>query len=214
MGRPVTAILFGLGRGPVLVYNGQEVGEPALGAEGFGGDDARTSIFDYWSMPELAKWVNGHHYDGGRLSDEQKQLRAWYAHLLSLTDEPALRHGEFIPLNRANGDNSRYGRLPGETASGHWLYAFLRHDAASRQSVLVVANLHGKETLRDIRILLPPQAVTALGLATGNAKLEFRDRLAAKNPLQLKTTARALREGGLDLPPLPPLAAAYFELRD
>ncbi|HTH48604.1 MAG TPA: alpha-amylase family glycosyl hydrolase, partial [Candidatus Limnocylindria bacterium] len=40
VGRPVSALLFGLGRGPVLVYNGQEVGEPALGAEGFGGDDA------------------------------------------------------------------------------------------------------------------------------------------------------------------------------
>jgi glycosidase len=213
VGRPVTAILFGVGRGPLLVYNGQEVGEPALGAEGFGGDDARTSIFDYWSMPELAKWVNGHRYDGGKLSAEQKELRAWYAHLLELTDEHAFRRGEFIPLNRANGNNPRYGRLPGETASGHWFYAFLRHDPASRQCFLVVANLHGKETLRDVRILLPPQAAEALGLATGDTKLEFHDRLATKNPLQLKTTARALRENGLDLPPLPPLTVAYFELR-
>ena len=74
-------------------------------------------------MPELAKWVNGHRYDGGRLSPEQKELRAWYARLLKLTDEPAFRRGEFIPLNRANGGNPRFGRLPGETASGHWLYA-------------------------------------------------------------------------------------------
>jgi len=202
-----------LGRGPLLVYNGQEVGEPALGAEGFGGDDARTSIFDYWSMPELAKWVNGHRYDGGKLSAEQKELRAWYAHLLKLTDEQAFRHGEFIPLNRANGSNPRYGRLPGEAASGHWLYAFLRHDATSKQSFLVVANLHGKQTLQDVRILLPPPAVDVLGVATGDAKLEFSDRLVTKSPLGLKTTARALRESGLDLPPLPPLTAAYFELR-
>jgi glycosidase len=38
VGRPVSAILFGLSRGPLLLYNGQEVGEPAAGAEGFGGD--------------------------------------------------------------------------------------------------------------------------------------------------------------------------------
>jgi glycosidase len=82
VGRPVSAILFGIGRGPVLIYNGQEVGEPAMGAEGFGGDDARTSTFDYWSMPKLAGWVNGHRYDGARLAPEQRALRAWYAGLL------------------------------------------------------------------------------------------------------------------------------------
>ena len=70
----VSAILYGLGRGPVMLYNGQEVGEPAQGAEGFGGDDARTSIFDYWSMPELVKWVNEHRYDGARLSAGAKAI--------------------------------------------------------------------------------------------------------------------------------------------
>ena len=72
VGRAVTAILYGVGRGSVMLYSGQEVGEPAAGAEGFGGDDARTSIFDYWSMPELVKWTNDHKYDGGKLSAEQK----------------------------------------------------------------------------------------------------------------------------------------------
>jgi hypothetical protein len=213
VGRAVSAILFGLGRGPLLVYNGQEVGEPALGAEGFGGDDGRTSIFDYGSMPELAKWVNGHRYDGGRLPSEQRDLRAWYAHLLKLTDAPAFRHGEFLPLNRANGSNPRFGRLPGETASGHWLYAFLRHDPRSRQRFLVVANLHGRQALRDVRITFPQEAIQALGAATGDAALEFHDRLATLAPLGVQTTASVLRERGLDMPLLPPLTACYFELQ-
>ena len=55
VGRPVAAILYGIGQGPIMLYNGQEVGEPAAGVEGFGGDDARTTIFDYWSMPEFVK---------------------------------------------------------------------------------------------------------------------------------------------------------------
>jgi glycosidase len=213
VGRPVSAILFALGRGPLLVYNGQEVGEPAVGAEGFGEDDARTSIFDYGSMPELVKWVNGHRYDGGHLAPEQKELRAWYAHLLKLTTEPAFRRGEFLPLNRANGANPRYGRLTGETASGHWLYAFLRHDPKSGQRFLVAANLHGRETLHDVRISFPPEAIRALRLAEGNVAITFQDRLASSAPTQVATTASAVRTQGLDLPPLPPLNACYFELK-
>jgi hypothetical protein len=79
-----------------MLYNGQEVGEPAAGAEGFGGDDSRTSIFDYWSMPVLVSWLNGHRYDGGKLSLEQKSLREFYARLVRLTNEPAFRDGVFI----------------------------------------------------------------------------------------------------------------------
>src|SRR6476619_6840688 len=133
VGRPVSAILYGLSRGAIMLYNGQEIGEPAEGAEGFGGDDARTSIFDYWSMPEFTKWVNDHRYDGGRLSPEQNSLRAFYARLIDLVGEPAFKDGKFFPRNPANHDNPAFGRLPGESASGHWLYAFLRHDVSSRQ---------------------------------------------------------------------------------
>ena len=93
VGRPVSAILYGMSRGAVMLYNGQEVGEPAQGAEGFGGDDARTSIFDYWSMPELVKWVNHHRYDGARLSQQQVALRAFYGRLIRLVGEPAFQDG-------------------------------------------------------------------------------------------------------------------------
>ena len=72
------------GRGPVLFFNGQEVGEPGLGAEGFSSGDGRTTAFDYWCMPEFAKWVNGHAYDGGGLSEAQRALRGYYADLLAL----------------------------------------------------------------------------------------------------------------------------------
>src|SRR5438105_3103690 len=111
-----------------MIYNGQEVGEPGAGVEGFGGDDARTSIFDYWSMPELVKWVNDHKYDGGRLSDDQKRLRTFYSRLMNILGEPAFRDGNFIPLNSANRDNAKFGRIGNEPASGHWLYSFLRYD--------------------------------------------------------------------------------------
>lgn len=209
VGKPVSAILFGIGRGPLLLYSGQEVGEPALGIEGFGGDDARTSIFDYWSMPEMVKWVNNGRYDGGQLSPEQKELRAWYGRLVKLCNEPAFRSGEFLGLNRINNQNPRFGRMDGEPASGHWLYAFLRHDGSSGQSFVVVANLNGKETLRDVRIMMTEEALAALGVKTGDAKLEFQDRLSARKPIQ--TTGESLRKAGLEVPSVPSLTAYYFE---
>jgi len=212
VGRPVVALLFGIGRGPLLIYNGQEVGEPAVGAEGFGGDDVRTSIFDYWSMPELVKWVNGHRYDGGRLSPGQKQLRAWYARLLRVVEQPAFSSGEFIPLNRHNVANPQFGRLAGETASGHWLYAYVRHDQRSRQCFVVVVNLHASQRFIDVRILFPPEALSALGLDPGNAEVRLQDRLATDKPLRLAIRAGELRERGLRLPELEPLTTYYFEL--
>jgi hypothetical protein len=195
-----------------LVYNGQEVGEPAVGAEGFGGDDARTSIFDYWSMPELAKWVNAHRYDGGRLSAEQRELREYYARLLKLTDEAAFLAGEFLPLNRANRGNSRFGQLTGEPAGGHWIYAYLRKDRSSGQCFLVVANLHGRQVLRDVRVHLPPEGLAAVHAATGDRELEFRDRLGPSQSAAFSTAGSKVRENGLELPPLAPLTAYWFEV--
>jgi glycosidase len=209
VGRPVSAILYGLSRGAIMLYNGQEVGEPAAGAEGFGGDDARTSIFDYWSMPEFVKWVNDHRYDGARLSDEQKALREFYIRLINLVGEPAFRDGNFFPLNPANRDNERFGRLPGEQASGHWLYAFLRYDPLTSQRFLVLANLHPVETLRDVRIQLPNEALRFLDLANPT-KLSLIERLFGKvEPIGL--TTQEASDAGIPIGQIPFLSASYFE---
>jgi glycosidase len=201
VGRAVSAILFGMGRGPVLLYGGQEVGEPAAGAEGFSGDDARTTIFDYWSMPEVVKWMNGGACDGGRLSAEQRELRAFYGRLLRLVGEPAFRDGEFLALNPGNRGNPDFGRLSGESASGHWLYAFLRHDVGSGQTFLVVANLHPTETLRKVGIALPPEA--AAWLAVGQT---LSERLGPTPMRDLRVTA-----AGVTVTAIPPHTPLYFE---
>jgi hypothetical protein len=202
-----------MSRGAIMLYNGQEVGEPAAGAEGFGGDDARTSIFDYWSMPELVKWVNGHRYDGGRLSPEQKALRAFYGRLVNLVGEPAFRDGEFFPLNPANRDNPGFGRLPDEQASGHWLYAFLRYDVSTEQRFLVVANLHPSTPLRDVRILLPPTALQFLDLRNrpANQSLTLADRLAKENAMSIDASVAEACNAGLPVLAIPPLTSFYFE---
>src|SRR5690606_40101895 len=55
-----------------------DLGEPGAGDEGFSGEDGRTTIYDYWGVPEHQKWMNGGAFDGGLLSLEQKQLRMFY----------------------------------------------------------------------------------------------------------------------------------------
>jgi glycosidase len=210
VGVPVAAILYGLSRGALLLHNGQEVGEPGEGVEGFGGNDARTSIFDYWSMPELVKWVDDHQYDGGKLSGEQKQLRAFYARLIKLLGEPAFRDGICIPLNAVNGDNPNYGRLSGEQASGHWFYSFLRYDRLSGQRFLVAVNLNPAATLLDVTIALPGSVLSLLGLASQDRHVDFEyaDRLADVG----SPASRSTIDRGVHIPEIRPLHAHYFEL--
>jgi glycosidase len=212
VGRPVSAILYGLSRGAIMLYNGQEIGEPGDGAEGFGGDDARTSIFDYWSMPEFTKWVNDHRYDGARLSSEQKSLRAFYGRLINLVGEPAFRDGKFFALNPANHENPAFGRLPGEAASGHWLYAFLRYDISSAQRFLVVANLHPTISFQNIRVLLPDAALKFLDLDSSppDTMLKFMERLGERGTGTIATIEDAVK-AGVPISEIPPLSAFYFE---
>jgi glycosidase len=204
VGKPVSAVLFAMGRGPVMLYHGQEVGEPAAGREGFGGDDARTTIFDYWSMPEFTKWVNGGKFDGGRLSPDQASLRAWYGKLLHTIQAPAFTHGEFYGLNHANQQNEAFGRVGDETVSGHWLYAFLRHDPTSGQSFLIAVNFHGSQTLEGVKISIPQDAWNFMKRATVGRWL-FSERLEAPRAIFSEN-------GNLTLPSFPPCSALMMEI--
>ncbi|MHA3770092.1 alpha-amylase family glycosyl hydrolase [Verrucomicrobiota bacterium sgz303538] len=205
VGRTVASILYALGRGPAMLYHGQEVGEPADGEEGFSGDDARTTIYDYWSMPEFTKWVNGHRYDGAKLSPEQRELRAFYSRLLKFIGEPAFREGEFFALNPSNLQNEHFGRMPGETASGHWLYAFLR--ASEDQRVLVVVNLHVSASLRDVQIHLPESAMQFLGLESDH-EIALRERLSTESV----PSSAVFSSSRVHIQEIPPLTSYFFEI--
>ncbi|MEK0448580.1 MAG: hypothetical protein RL088_848 [Verrucomicrobiota bacterium] len=201
VGPAVSAVLWGLSHGPMLIYCGQEVGEPANGSEGFGGDDGRTSIFDYWTMPEFSKWVNGHRYDGDRLSQAQKSLRERYGKLLKIYGEPAFRDGDFISLNGANSANEWFGRLPGDHASGHWLYAFARVDIRTGQRFVVAVNLHPTETMHAVRIIAGGAAIDALALAKGKAVDRFGNASATVDAT------------GIEIPAIPPATPVILEIQ-
>ena len=205
VGRPVCAVLYGLSRGAVLLYNGQEVGETGEPA-GYSTSPSRTTIFDYWRMPELQKWVNRHAYDGGKLSADQLALRAFYERLLCLVDRPAFRDGICFHLNRFNLQSRNFGRMHGEAVSGHWMIAYLRHDSASGETFLVVANLHRDEAFRDVQVVIPPQALELLGWEP-EQRIVLADRLSSSPALCITMPAREIT-----LPVIPPLTPYYFEV--
>jgi glycosidase len=144
-GWPAVALSATISNGPMMIYFGQEVGEPGLGAEGFQGDDGRTTIFDYWGVPEHQKWMNGGKFDGGALTENQKQLRSRYAKLLKLCNtNVAIREGNYIDLHKSNQENVAGYK-------NEKVYAFVkRYD---EQIVLIVCNFDSKQA--ELDLLLP-----------------------------------------------------------
>ncbi|WP_158828324.1 alpha-amylase family glycosyl hydrolase [Mucilaginibacter lacusdianchii] len=123
-----------LATGPVMIYFGQEVGEPAAGASGFSGDDGRTTIFDYWGVPEHQKWVNNGTFNGENLSADQRRLREFYTRLLNLTGaNEAITHGKFYELMVANQHNEGFNEK---------VYIYLRYTSNQRLLMLVNFNRH------------------------------------------------------------------------
>jgi len=141
---PPMVVSATIDEGAVLVYFGQEVGEPALDSSGFSGDDGRTTIFDYWHAPEHQKWMNHGQFDGGMLSADQRKLRECYSDLLHLaSSHPAIVCGEFAELVSNKDATFSYIRFHGN------------------ERLLVVVNLSDHEEV------VPVQVTTDLALRIG-----------------------------------------------
>ena len=141
---------------PVMIYAGQELGEPALDAEGFSGTDGSTTIFDYWSVDSLRKWYNNGKCDGKALSATQQHLRAFYQRLLTVSlTEKAIREGEMFDLMYANYKNPRFN--PDKQ------FAYLRK--SKNELLLICVNFDADEV--DVEINIPRHAFEYLQLADG-----------------------------------------------
>ena len=151
---PAMTVSATLGSGPVMLYMGQDVAEPAHGVPGFNTGDGRTTLFDYWGMPEHQKWMNQGKFDGAKLSSAQKQLHDFYKRLLTLAgSSEAIRKGQFYELQDANNLSKEYDQ--------HKLYAFVRYTAGQR--VLVVVNFSDSQTYHPT-LLLPDEVQQRMGL--------------------------------------------------
>ncbi len=160
---PAMVVSATLHTGPLMLYFGQEIGVTPTVAEGFSGEDGRTTMFDYWGVPEYQAWVNGGKFDGGKLSPQQKTLRKFYQDLLKLTNtSDAIRNGAFYDLQYANGQTEGYNNAK--------MYTYLRH--TDKQKLLIVCNFDLQKGAQAT-IQVPAHAWETMGLsATGKYTLK------------------------------------------
>lgn len=133
-GIPAMVVSATLDNGALLVYFGQEVGEPADGDPGFQTFEKKgvTTKMDYWGVPEHQKWVNGGAFDGGGLSDDQKELRSVYAKLLHLSrTSSAILNGKHADLTAHNFSKKNISDR---------IVAYLRHN--KDEKLLVIAGFN------------------------------------------------------------------------
>ncbi len=95
-----------LGKGPVMIYFAQELGEAADVDAGFG-KASRTTIFDYWGVETHQRFMNEGRFDGGASLDEERWLRAEYKAAFNLASQFPLDSWDthFVPkldLDSAN----------------------------------------------------------------------------------------------------------------
>lgn len=143
--QPAMIVAATLTKAPVMIYCGQELGELGMNCEGFSGVDGRTTIFDYWGLNSLQAWTNGGKFDGKKLSDDQRKLRAFYQKLLNVTiSEKSITDGLMFDLEFANFDNSKF--------NSHEQYAYFRK--FEDELLLIVLNFDDKHLNTDVRFPL------------------------------------------------------------
>ena len=163
---PAVFVSACMSTGPFMLYNGQELGEKGDRIAGFSGNDGRTTIFDYWVMPEVQKWNNDGAFTTHRLSDSQKQLRLQYSKILQLCRNEAISEGAFYDLLWIN-----------EQLVSQQVYAFLRH--TKNEKMLFIASFNANEVQTHIEI--SDHAIAAINLDTTN-DIECREELYLHEP--------------------------------
>lgn len=149
---PAMVVSATIDRGPVMIYFGQEVGEPGAGSAGFQNNDGRTTIYDYWGVPEHQKWMNEGKFDGGQLSLEQKQLRQFYADLLTLAgNNPAFISGQYLDLTYHNINLKNFSDK---------IHAFIRFN--DQEKFLILTSFNEKN--ETIKVQIPENVAEAMGM--------------------------------------------------
>lgn len=177
LGIPGMIVSAAMNTNPVMIYCGQELGEPGMDEEGFSGRDGRTTIFDYWSIQRLRDWNNGGRFDGVRLDPSAQQLRRTYQLLLNaVRSEQVITQGQFYDLMYANAHNPRF--------DSNRQYAFLRK--YQNEVLLVVANFDRAE--QRVWVNIPVDAFKTLGFED-NRPATVTDLLSGSTAISTLTDA-------------------------
>ena len=136
-----------LQQNPLMIYFGQEYGERGMDKEGFSGNDGRTTIFDYWSVPSVVRAAKG------KSTADEKKLYDIYNKVMHIAaSEKVVSQGQMFDLMYVNGHYHRQ-------------YIFLRK--AGAEVLLVVSNFD--DSTAAVNVTIPAHAFDFLSIKEKNA---------------------------------------------
>lgn len=169
--KPAMVVSTTISTSPTLVYFGQEVGEPGAENAGFG-SPTRTSIFDYIGVPHFQRWTNGKQFDGGGLSEEEKELRNFYQRLLSFTVQSEALMGDYQEIHYYNKDRN--------PAYDHRIFSFVRW--TDTEQLIIISNFDEFKNY-ELELQIPEEIIRSWGLESGEYQLTDQLTASGKNVL-------------------------------
>ena len=154
-GKPAMVVSATISTSPTMIYFGQEVGEPGNENAGFG-QPTRTSIFDYIGVPHHQRWVNDKKFDGGQLSNDEKELREFYKSLLNFTINSEALMGNYADIHYYNKDNTEN--------YNHRVLSYVRW--SSSEKLVVVSNFDANESY-SFELKIPKEIISMWLLKDG-----------------------------------------------
>ncbi|WP_456315656.1 alpha-amylase family glycosyl hydrolase [Pseudomonas shirazensis] len=170
-GKPLMVVSTTISTSPTMVYFGQEVGEAANENAGFG-TRSRTSIFDYIGVPNHQRWMNGGKFDGGQLSESEKNLRDFYKRLLNFSINSSALMGDFQEIQSVNRQNN--------AGYNESIYSYVRW--SQTQKLIIVTNFSSEKT-SEFDLKIPSDVISKWNLKDGAYQLT--DQLYLTNSVQL-----------------------------
>ena len=170
-GKPLMVVSTTISSSPTMIYFGQEVGEAANENAGFG-THSRTSIFDYIGVPNHQRWMNNGKFDGGQLSQQEKELRDFYKRLLNFSTKSSALMGAFQEIQNINRESTA-GYDPG-------IYAYTRW--SQTEKLIIVSNFSWVST-SNFELKVPADIIRKWNLKDGSYSLT--DQLYKKKSVQM-----------------------------
>ena len=171
-GKPLMVVSTTISTSPTMVYFGQEVGEAGNENAGFG-THSRTSIFDYIGVPNHQRWMNGGKFDGGQLSQDEKDLRDFYKRLLNFSINSSALMGKFQEIQTANRNIT--------TGYDIAIYAYARW--SDTQKLIIVTNFYSLAS-SNFELRIPADIIQKWNLKDGTYTIT--DQLYHQKTTQLR----------------------------
>lgn len=158
-GKPLMVVSATMSTSPTMIYFGQEVGEAGTIDGGFG-KPTRTSIFDYVGVPSHQRWMNRKQFDGGQLSQKEKELRDFYQRLLNFTINSDALMGQFQEIQTVNRNETN--------GYGENVYSFVRW--SENEKLIIIANMSSNSE-SAFRLKVPADVISKWKLKDGDYPL-------------------------------------------